>query len=166
MNDYLQKRVKELGTWTLSGVSTIAWDPGFPAMILRLVFVYTTANSVAANIITAQRRPIAGVAANQVVLGVFPTTAVAPQGSVDHLEVGFPVASVTTPGVTSLGGGPSSIAFSAQNPWTINPGQDFALVSAAGGTAGVVDAYVEYVHYPWGNAGQGAGAINQLKQTA
>ncbi len=157
MHDNLNKRVASLGTYTPSGANTIAWDPGVPVEITRLIFVWTTANSGATNGITAQRRPIAGTAANQVTLGTFelPLAAAIAAGVVSYLDVGIDNAA-TDPG-------DGSVLEVARDHWTINPGQDFALVSDGDGTAGVCDVYVEYVSKPFaGTEIEDAIALTQL----
>lgn len=157
MLNNLKKLVAALGTYTPSGANTITWNPGIPVEIVRLIFVWTTANSAATSGITAQRRPVAGAAANQETLGTFelPLAAAIAAGVVSYLDVGFDVAQAV-----AVDG---SLVDVARVHWTINPGQDFALVSDGDGTAGVCDVFVEYVPKPFaGEEIEDALALTQL----
>ncbi len=138
-HDYVTKKVAALGTYTVSDPVTIAWAPGKSAKILRLIFVFTTANTTAKNVLTMQRRPVAGAAANQVSLGTFELPAVAALGAVYYFDYARPLgtAQTVTDGSLVLDASP----YEAQ----ILPGQDFAIVSDGGGTAGVCNVYVEYL---------------------
>lgn len=156
MHDQLNRRVHPAGSLVINGANTITWDPGFPVKIVRVVLVYTTGNTTPGNGVTAQRRPVAGAAANQVTLGTFVTTATTAAGDVDYLDVGIDVAQAT--------GVDNSKVNVARIDWIIYPGQDFALVSDGAGAAGVCDVYIEYVLLPWGNRTGGAGVIKKLTQ--
>lgn len=161
MQDLLNKRVAALGSWVINGANTVSYDFGVPVEILRVILVYTTGNTTAKNTVTAQRRPVAGTAASQVTLGTFDTTVTTAAGAIDYLDVG--IAKTATTATTSGASGISTINY-GEDKWTIEPGQDFALVSDGGGTAGVCDVFVEYVYKPWGNRGIGAGTITKLTQ--
>lgn len=158
MHDLLNKRIKEVGTWTINGANTVSWDPGHTVEVTRIILVYTTGNTTAKNTVTAQRRPVSGAASAQVTLGTFDTTVTTAAGDVDSLPVGIDIAAAAP----SPDDG--SIVAVARTKWTIYPGQDFALVSDGGGTAGVCNVFIEYVSYPWGNAEGAAGVLRTLTQ--
>lgn len=149
MNDLLHTRIADLGAWTISGANTVAFAPGTKIQAKRLILRYTTGNTTATNGVTVQRRPIAGVASNQETLFTFETTATTAAGDIDYADLGDATQSDSAisgaPGI----GGQSTNTPDAENYPVIFPGEDIAFVSDGDGTAGVVNAYVEYLELPF-----------------
>jgi hypothetical protein len=138
------RKTIDLGTYTINGANTIAFAPGQPIDIMRIILVYTTANSGAGNVLALQRRPVAGTAANQEALGTVTTTAAIAAGQVEYIDVGKPIdldGSVQSDG--------SVLHEAGDGVFQINPGQDFAIVSGGEGTAGVVTVYLEVLEQPF-----------------
>ncbi len=145
-------QIADLGSLTINGNNTVAFAPGRPAAVKRVIFRYTTGNTTATNGITIQRRPIAGVASNQVSLFTFETTETTAAGDIDFavLAVANPAGVAHTSQSSSMTTG-SQLSFSAEdeNFPVIWPGQDLAIVSDGDGTAGVCNVYVEYYELPF-----------------
>ena len=169
------RRIVELGTYTPSGVNTIAYVPGQVVDIMKIIFVYTTANSGAGSVITMQRRPVADSAANQVSLGTFKTTAVIAAGAVEVFQTSKPFdtdGEVAEDGTTRYTAAPYLEGTPPAYTATYNriyPGQDFALVSAGEGTAGVVDVFLDVVEHGFHEAdieANGGAAVTELARVS
>lgn len=145
----LIKQVFDLGSWTINGTNTVAFAPGVPVRIQRVILRYTTGNTTLGNGVTVQRRPIAGVAANQTSLFTFTTTAATAAGDVDFANLSDldddGTAITGAPGLS----GQTYYSENAENYPVIYPGQDIAFVSGGQGTAGVCNAYVEAIVLPF-----------------
>lgn len=150
MTPFLQTRVADLGSWTINGANTVAFAPGVPIRAKRLILRYTTGNTTNTNGVTVQRRPVAGVASNQVSLFTFETTQTTAAGDLDVAFLGVPRVAGTAHD-SQNGGIGQELAFAAddENLPVIYPGQDIAFVSDGDGTAGVCNAYLEYLELPW-----------------
>ncbi len=145
-----QTRTADLGSLTINGNNTVAFAPIKPAAVKRVTFRYTTGNTTATNGITIQRRPIAGVAANQVSLFTFETTETTAAGDIDYADLAVANAAGTShTSQTSSIGSQLSYAADDENFPIIWPGQDLAIVSDGDGTAGVCVVGVEYFELPF-----------------
>lgn len=157
----LIKQVFDLGSWTINGTNTVALAPGVPIRVQRLILRYTTGNTTLGNIVTVQRRPIAGVASNQVSLFTVTTTATTAAGDVDFVDLSaLDEDGTAISGAPGLGG-QTYYSENDENYPVIYPGQDIAFVSGGQGTAGVVNAYVEGILLPF-NEAEIEAAINSV----
>ncbi len=149
-HDLLQTRVFDMGAWTINGANNLFFDPGTKIRAKRLILSYTTGNTTAPNVVTVKRRPLAGVAANEVSLFSFPTTTTTDAGDIDYVDLANPsVAGSSVAG--SAAGSPASTVYTAddENYPIIWPGQDIGFYSDGAGTAGVVSAFLEYEELPF-----------------
>lgn len=169
MSDYFgTRKTVELGNYALDEATTLAYVPGQPVDIMRIIFVYTTANSGAGSVVTMQMRPAAGQAANQVSLGTFTCGVTVAAGAVEYFETTKPA---DLDGETAEDG---SLRFTADpklqtngsGGYRILPGQDFALVSGGQGTNGEVSVFLEVLEQGFQpQAALMGGAFTELART-
>ncbi|TVR78985.1 MAG: hypothetical protein EA405_13625 [Rhodospirillales bacterium] len=129
-----ETEVSGIQTLSTSGVKmTVA--PGRPVDLVRVGVVLTTATTDANTLITVQRRPVAGAAANEVTLMAF-NVPVAAVGTVHYADI------PTRAGVP------------------VDPGADITVSSNGGSTAGAGHVFVEY--FPRAFAGPRVASANKI----
>ena len=150
MHDLLNLRYAALGAWTINGVNNLFYQPGTKIRAKRLILDYTTGNTTLGNVVTFKRRPLAGVAANEVTLFAGTTTITTVAGDIDYLDLGVPSpAGVAIAGSASGSPAGSSFVAGAENYPIIWPWQDIGFYSGGEGTAGVCNAWLEYEELPF-----------------
>lgn len=141
---YDKARTDNIGSLDASGANTVAFAPGQPVDVTRIVLVTTVAHTTADATITVTVRDVDD--GNSTTVGTF---ALAYDGSatddVQYVNVAGEQVGPTTASDGSIVYGP--------NPGVIevNPGQEIALTSDGGGDAGTYQVYVEY--FPQGFTG-------------
>lgn len=107
-------------TQTLSSAGIkMTYIPARPIDLVRVGVVITTATTVANTLITVQRRPVAGAAANEVTL----------------MQFNVPVADIGTVHYADLPG---------RDVVAVDPGEDLIVSSNGGSTAGAGLVFVEF----------------------
>jgi hypothetical protein len=126
---------EDVGSLTISGANTVVWAPGVPVDVKRLVFVVTTATTVATSLLTVGKRNVDDTSSVVHDTYTFPIAAI---NGVYEALLGEP----DTAAATGLDG--SEVHTAAPLLLEIEPGEELFITSDGGATAGVVECYVQY----------------------
>lgn len=135
---YDKARTDSMGTLTVSGTTALTWAPGQVADVKRIVFVTTTALTVADSVITVAVRDVDD--GNSTTIGTF--TMVQSGSATDDVSYANIGNQGTGPTTASDG---STVYEGGDGVVEVLPGQELVLTSDGGSTAGAVEAYVEYI---------------------
>lgn len=152
---YEKARTVQVGSLTLSGANTVAWQPGEPVDIRRVVFVVTTAASGSNATLTIGSRKADGSNAVQHSQFVFATAS----GAVNSVHY-YVVGEATDTGTTAVDG--STTYAAAPGLLEIDPGEEVYISSNGAPTAGVVDVYIDYIPQPFTGSRVG-GAVKMAR---
>lgn len=140
MSGYMTKDdIANAGSLDASGANTLAWAPGRPVDVDRIVLVTTVAHTVADATITVGVRNVDDTSSVSKGTFVIPFT-----GSALNKVFSIPL---VKPKTTSTTGADGSIVFKGYSPGgfiRVDPGQELFLTSDGGGDAGTYQVYIEY----------------------
>jgi hypothetical protein len=140
MSSYMtQDDIINLGAFDAAEASTVAFAPGRPVDVHRVILVTTEAQVAADAIVTVSVRDVDD--GNSTTIGTFTIPlAGSALDNVQYVNLVYPA----TTGTTASDG---SLVFTGYDPGgfvQVNPGQEIAFVSNAGGSSGIYTLYVEY----------------------
>lgn len=139
------------------------FTPGLAIDVIRWGVFWTTAKDATSWALTLSKRPIAGTAANKVVISTLTDSAARAAGSVVYQEPG----TLTTAAATqSTGADGSLVSVDPVGPYHLAQGMELSVELTDVAATGTGYIFIEYQEYPFNVADVSSAPVNAVKIVA